>query len=553
MKDKWLQAATIGTIWASFEVIIGSFLHNVRLPFAGTILSFFAVMLMVSFLFLWPRRGILWRAALICALMKSISPSAVILGPMTGIFLEGLLMELAIIILGVNAAGMLIGGMLAVFSALLHKAVNLLIIYGWDLARLLDNLVNYATRQLGVETLDGLTVLLILCAIYLLAGAVAAISGRALGRQTIRKMEPAANRGMTARPSNTLFEYSDPGRYSAWLLLLHLAAVIMLLVALIRIENWWVMLAPLPYLVLCYILYRRSLKLLFRPKLWIQILLITFLASVFLSGMKSGNWFSRDGLQAGILMNLRAILILTGFSAISVEMKNPVIKTILYGRGFAPLYKSLSLAFSVLPEIMNAIPEKSANLRGLAGLLEKQLLRANQLYERFRDLERALPAVTLVVGDREEGKTALLREKIREMTSQGLRLSGFVAEGIHSSDGKRRGYRIVNISTGESADFCLEEGSEGWEKVGRFRIDPDGLAKGTEWMSPDNIHEADWLVIDELGPLELAGKGWAPLIERILREDPKPMIWTVRRQLAAKIAHKWNIGEVTIIDVGKPD
>jgi len=72
-------------------------------------------------------------------------------------------------------------------------------------------------------------------------------------------------------------------------------------------------------------------------------------------------------------------------------------------------------------------------------------------------------------------------------------------------------------------------------------------------MSPDNIHEADWLVIDELGPLELAGKGWAPLIERILREDPKPMIWTVRRQLAAKIAHKWNIGEVTIIDVGKPD
>jgi len=147
MKDKWLQAATIGTIWASFEVIIGSFLHNVRLPFAGTILSFFAVMLMVSFLFLWPRRGILWRAALICALMKSISPSAVILGPMTGIFLEGLLMELAIIILGVNAAGMLIGGMLAVFSALLHKAVNLLIIYGWDLARLLDNLVNYATAN----------------------------------------------------------------------------------------------------------------------------------------------------------------------------------------------------------------------------------------------------------------------------------------------------------------------------------------------------------------------------------------------------------------------
>ena len=551
MKDKWLRAATIGSIWASFEVIIGSFLHNIRLPFAGTILSFFAVMLMVSFLRLWPGRGILWRAALICALMKSISPSAVILGPMTGIFLEGLLMELMIRTVGINPVGMILGGMLGVFSTLLHKAVNLLIMYGWDLARLLDNLVTFATKQLGAESLDGLAVLLILSGIYLTAGAIAAVLGMFLGRNAIRRSEPVTATVQPIKTSNTLFEYSDPGRLSAWYLFFHLVAMIGILVVLTRVEQWWAVLIPIPYLIFCFLRYKRSLKRLFQVRLWVQVFLITFLAAIFLTGMQSGHWFSWEGLKAGLLMNLRAILMLTGFSALSTELKNPVIKTILYGRGFAPLYKSLSLAFSVLPEIINVIPEKSYNLRGLPGILEKQLLRANQVYERFRDLERALPAVTIITGDRGEGKTTFLRNRIRDLQAQGLRISGFMAEGIHSPDGARHGYRIVEVNSGESVEFCLEEGLEGWQRIGRFWINPGGLAKGMEWLSPDAVRKSDQIVIDEMGPLELAGKGWAPLIERILRECPKPMIWTVRRQLATKMAHKWNIGEVTFVDIAK--
>lgn len=549
MKNKWLQAATIGSIWASFEIIIGSFLHNVRLPFAGTILSFFAVMLMVSFLRLWPRRGIIWRAALICALMKSISPSAVILGPMTGILLEGLLMEMAIVLLGVNAAGLIAGGMLAVFSALIHKAVNLLILYGWNLARLLDNLVNYASRQIGMDALDGVGILLILGGIYLLSGALASLLGLLLARRTLQTGEPAGSFTPAGRSANTLFEYSDPGRYSVWLLFMHLICLTVIMVFLTRLKSWWAMLIPIPYLAFCFVSYRRSLKQLFRLKLWIQIILITLLASLFLTGMKSGDWFRAEGFRAGILMNLRAILMLTGFSAISTEMKNPVIKTILYGRGFAPLYKSLSLAFSVLPEIIGTVTEKHKTLKGVSGLLEKQLLRANKLYDRFRDLEQSLPTVTIILGDRAEGKTTFLRRRVDEMIANGMIVSGFIAEGIHTPDGTREGYRIVNIGTGESIGFCLSEGPDHWERVGRFRINPDGLAKGMEWLSSDVCDKADCLVIDELGPLELAGKGWAPLIGRILRESPKPMIWTARRQLAEKIAHKWNIGEVTFIDV----
>ena len=60
--------------------------------------------------------GLIWRAGIICALMKSISPSAVILGPMTGILTEALLVELSVWLFGKNIFGYLIAGALAVFS-----------------------------------------------------------------------------------------------------------------------------------------------------------------------------------------------------------------------------------------------------------------------------------------------------------------------------------------------------------------------------------------------------------------------------------------------------
>ena len=63
----WLKASVVGGLWASFEIIIGSFLHNLRIPFAGSTLAAFGIMLLVSFYVYWPSRGLIWRAGIICA------------------------------------------------------------------------------------------------------------------------------------------------------------------------------------------------------------------------------------------------------------------------------------------------------------------------------------------------------------------------------------------------------------------------------------------------------------------------------------------------------
>ena len=120
----WLKASVIGSLWASIEIILGSFLHNLRIPFAGTLLAILGVCLLVAFSQIWHEKGLFWRSGVICAVMKSISPSLIILGPMIGIMYEAILLELFILFFGRNIFAYAIGGMFAISSILIQKLIS---------------------------------------------------------------------------------------------------------------------------------------------------------------------------------------------------------------------------------------------------------------------------------------------------------------------------------------------------------------------------------------------------------------------------------------------
>ncbi|NLZ95494.1 MAG: hypothetical protein GX921_06695 [Bacteroidales bacterium] len=133
VNDKWIKASVLAGLWAGIEIIAGSFLHNLRIPFSGTILTFISIILVIGFFQIWPKYGIIWRAGVITALMKSISPSAVILGPMVAITVEGFIMELAVRVAGRNISGYISAGMLTMVGILVHKVVRLFLLFGWDI------------------------------------------------------------------------------------------------------------------------------------------------------------------------------------------------------------------------------------------------------------------------------------------------------------------------------------------------------------------------------------------------------------------------------------
>ena len=453
--------------------MLGSFFHNLRFPMSGTILSFFAVTLMVSFSRIWRENGLYWRASMIAALMKSISPGAVILGPMTGIMLEGLLMELFIFIFGKNLLGYITGGAMAVFSALLHKLITLLVLYGSNLVRLLIFLYKYALEKMNIHesqlnpwVLTGLFI-----SLYLVTGTLAAIIGYFIGNRSRKFQEDKTIFLKDTVPAG----FSFSGGYSVIWLLVHLGLLSFLLWAIGHLSSYLSVSAVVLYVIVCILRYKQSVKHLKNPLFWVQLLVITLLASFVWNGVETGSLFNRDGLMAGLQMSMRAIMVMVSFSAISVELRNPLVRVILFKRGFAELYLSLSLAFSSMPVLMEVFSRPHEIIRKPVSVITHTLSLAGDLLNAFTAVLESRPPVYLVTGPVGAGKTTFLKDLVNELKKKGIKTAGLLAEGV-VKDGERKGYRLVSVSDDEQKPF-------GYVKPKRGKVVGAKMSCGRAWQT----------------------------------------------------------------------
>ncbi|MBT3749642.1 MAG: DUF2478 domain-containing protein [Bacteroidetes bacterium] len=478
--------------------------------------------------------------------MKSISPSAVIIGPMTGIMLEGVLVELSLMSFGMNRIAMVIGGMLAVFSSILHKAFSLILIYGFDLVKLLESLYEYAVKQIGLEFVSPPLALLIISVIYLSGGVVATLIAFRL------MAKPAASSSASVRQFDSggkaLFEYTDTGGYSISLLVIILLAVIGLLLAMNLSPVWVYVPGSLVFLTWVFVMYKRAVRPLTRPKFWIQFGVITLLAAVVIQGIETGDWFSKTGLYAGLLINLRAMVILTSFAAIGTELKNPLIKTVLYKKGFASLYNSLNMAFATLPGIISHLPKLKKSWRRIPTLIREFLSLANDLYQYYASMEMRMPVVFIISGGKETGKTSFLTELTAELKKRKVRLGGFLAAAVHIGN-QRTGYGLLSVESGARMGFCQTLHHPDWTRIGRYYIDPAGLEFGQGLIREALKGECSTVIIDEVGPLEMQNKGWANELKLLAGHSRIVQIWSVRDQLVQKVTRKWPLNKYEILSV----
>jgi nucleoside-triphosphatase THEP1 len=550
LKSVWLKAAVMGSLWASFEIIVGSFLHNLHLPFSGTALTFASVLMVIAFAQFWNDKGLVWRAGVICALMKSLSPSAVILGPMIGIMTEAFIIEFFLRITGRNLFSYMAGGGIAVASALVHKVVSLLILYGWDLVKIFDGMYQYALRQLKISQLDPAILITILVLIYIIAGFVAALLGYVTGKKFKKRVSgQPARQEITLENRNSLFNVPGRNRYSLALLFGHVIALVVCLWLINSVAYYYFLPVSIVYLAGCFAWYKRSLRYLKKFSFWIQVIIITLLAAFLLEGYTSGNYFSVDGLVIGLKMNLRAFLIMAGFTAISSELKNPLIRSILFNKGFASLYQSLSLAFSALPGIIAGLPNSGKFFRKRYSVLEYLFQQSEALLAQFHDSHVNRPPVLIISGDVGQGKTTFSRSLAKGLMERGITVSGFFSVGIQENE-MRTGFDLEDIKSGGKMVISRNSLREGWIRQNHYYFDPDVFRKESEMIWHQLTLGAQLLIMDEIGPLELNDTGWSPLVEAICRDHPIPMIWIVRKKLIQKVARKWNTGDVYVFTLG---
>ncbi len=539
----WLKASIIGSIWASFEIVFGSFLHNIRFPMSGTILTIVAIIVMVTFARMWYEKGLLLKSAIITALMKSISPSAVLIGPMSAIFIEGLLMGIAIIIFGKNKFSYVIGGILALYSVLIHKIITLLILYGFDIVKISENLYFFIVKQLHINNLSFIQALLIISSFYVIAGFFAAFAGIKISNKAYSNEKKQNNLQINTRPDN-FFKINKKQKFSINLLFINIFSIIIIFIFLNLDYLKITALLTFFYIIFCFLRYKQSLRHLKKVGFWLQLAVIITISILFYNETQTKLVFDKAGLIAGLSMGLRMIVLVVGFSTISIELRNPIVKAVLYRKGMGSIYKSLSLAFSVLPAIIEQNTNPKDFLKKPVELVAKMVISAKFLLETFQKQDKERKTI-IITGEKGRGKSTFLLKLNKILKAQGIEIGGFIAQGLWL-DKQRSGFVLLDIEHNKEIELATTAKKTDL-KVGRFYFNRQAFIFGNRLII-SQLETKNIFFIDEVGYLELNNGGWSKIIEKLF-ENNKIQVWTVRQNLVKEAMRRFAVTKAYIFDI----
>jgi len=548
LSDKWIKASVAGTIWAASEIVFGSFLHNLRIPFCGNILTAIGLIILISIAYLWKDKGIFWRAGLICALMKTMSPSAVIFGPMIAIFTEAVLLEISVLVFGRTYFGFILGSILAMSWNLIQKILSYILFYGFDILEIYAGLVKIAEKQIYYHFDLLWTPVLILLAAYVVFGVIAGIMGIRVGKKVLAKSETTeyfTNKTEIAKPKPVDIKHS-----LSWFFF-NLTAMIGGLL-LLKFTTWFIWTPFIVTVAIIWVLrYRRALKKISNPKFWLLFIAITVITVFVFSKIKSGDDYMRDGIITGVEMNLRAVLMILGFSVLAVELYNPVIREFFRKSTFRQLPVALELSFESLPVFVSAIPDFKTAIRQPVKVFYSVILNAENRLRQIKAEIKVYPKVYIVSGKISDGKTGFVKRVAAGLMDNQVSVGGILSEKVFENN-ILIGYDIVDVVTSEREKILRTENCDDCNKIGKYAIFEEGFEFGRKVLQ-SALKENSFVIIDEAGKLELDGTGWSEFLSQIANYPQTTFIITIRDINVKEMIEKFGFVNSVLIDAKETD
>jgi nucleoside-triphosphatase THEP1 len=156
-----------------------------------------------------------------------------------------------------------------------------------------------------------------------------------------------------------------------------------------------------------------------------------------------------------------------------------------------------------------------------------------------------MPEVILVTGKVNSGKTTHLEKLITEKKTKGLAVSGIIARGIFENN-QKIGYDVVDLVSGSSLPLArTSEFPESDFRLGKFAFSSKAFAFATKALldyAPGGV-----VFLDEAGPLELGGKGYADCIRILLEADIQSLYIVVREDILEEFKKMYLIGRTAKI------
>lgn len=552
LSEKWIKASIIGTIWAASEIVLGSFLHNLKIPFSGSILTAIGIVIMISISYTWSEKGLFWRAGLICAIMKTMSPSAVIFGPMIAIFCEAFLLELFVRLLGRTLAGYIIGAMMAMSWNLFHKIANLIIFYGSNIIQVYTDLIKLAQKQLNIQSDIAWLPIIALLIVYSLFGLFAAIIGIKVGRRML-KYPVTSSQGISSKSADdwTLKPEKEFNYSIVWFI----ADILMIIISflLLNFTSWIVWSLTISVITVIWAFrYKMALRQVSKPKFWILFVLITLITAFVFTKAQADKDVFKESLLTGIQMNFRAVLIIVGFSVLGTELYNPKIRNFFLRTSFKNLPLAIELSVESLPSFIAGIPDFKSLTRNPVSIFYQVISHAERRLSEIKNNGKFTQKIFIITGGIGEGKTTLVRNLVEVFNRNNIPVGGILSERVMSNS-QTIGYDLIDITKNERFILLRQDDDAGKERVGKFSIYPEGFVKGNLVLLPATLAGIKIVVIDEVGLLEIDDKGWSGALQSLINASANHLLLTVRDSNTTEVIEKWNLKDAFIYRVSETD
>jgi len=131
--------------------------------------------------------------------------------------------------------------------------------------------------------------------------------------------------------------------------------------------------------------------------------------------------------------------------------------------------------------------------------------------------------VIIVTGTIGIGKTTVC-EKVVNIA----RSSGYVCGGILTHKAPNESLVILDIQSGEKETLASSNSKYGGPRTVRYSFNPDGIDFGIRAI--ERGVSSDILFVDEIGHLELGGKGFVKSLELVKTEKVRNCVLVIRNQ-----------------------
>lgn len=154
--------------------------------------------------------------------------------------------------------------------------------------------------------------------------------------------------------------------------------------------------------------------------------------------------------------------------------------------------------------------------------------------------------IFILTGPVHSGKTTLLKKVACELKERSFEIDGFFSEAVWKNE-ERIGYDLFDLKKERAIPFIRKIGEKEWQRIGSFFFIPQSLAEAKKIIL--RCKDADTVVLDEVGPIELAGKGLWPALEKVIFNPLTRYLLVVRVNILEDFLKLLGKSEVKIFDI----